>query len=113
MTQTLSAIALIAAPVMCAALVIYILVRTILDFAHTGSGRFRVVLKALASLAAWFLASCGWLYLFFAMAYWTGSFVDVDGELGEALSLLLLDLAYAAIGLGLAFWIRRRPDRRA
>jgi hypothetical protein len=87
---------------------VYITVRSFLHYRNAKSGRAYIVFKALASLAVWFIAACGWLYMFFVMAYSTGPFVDLEGEMGEAASLLFLDLLYAAIGCGLALWVRHK-----
>ena len=97
--------ALFAAPAIAIAVLVYIAVRSFLDYRSAKKGRSYIAVKALASLAVWFIASCGWLYMFFVMAYRSGPFV-MEGETGEAVSLLFLDLLYAVIGCGLALWVR-------
>ena len=113
MIQAVTAFALLAAPVIGIAVLVYLLIRSLLDFRRANRGRVYIALKALASLAAWFFASCGWLYMFFAMAFWTGPFVELEGGTGEAVSLLFLDLLYALIGCGLALWVRHKSDNGA
>jgi hypothetical protein len=108
MIQVVTTLALFAAPAIGIAVLVYIPVRSFLDYRSAKSGRAYIALKALASLAAWFIASCGWLYMFFVMAYWSGPFVDTEGGTGEAASLLFLDLLYAVIGCGLALWVRNK-----
>jgi hypothetical protein len=108
MIQAVTALELFAAAAIGIAVLMYIPVRSFLDYRSAKSGRAYIALKALASLAAWFIASCGWLYMFFVMVYWTGPFVDMEGETGEAVSLLFLDLLYAVIGCGLALWVRHK-----
>jgi hypothetical protein len=108
MIQGVTALTLFAAAAIGMAVLVYIPVRSFLSYRSAKSGRAYIALKALASLAAWFIASCGWLYMFFVMAYWTGPFVNIEGETGEAASLLFLDLLYAVIGCGLALWVRHK-----
>jgi len=105
-----TAFAILIAPVIGISVLLYILIRFFLDIGRADSGRAYITFKALASLVVWMIASCGWLYMFFAMAYWTGPFVGVDSEYGEAASLLILDLFYAGIGCVLALWLRPRSD---
>src|SRR6185295_9112253 len=112
MIQALMALAIIAAAAIALAVLVYIPVRSFLDCSSATRGRVYIVVKALVSLAVWFIASCGWVYMFFVMAYWTGPFVDLE-EMGEPASLLLLDLVYAVIGCGLALWVRHRAYKRA
>ena len=108
MIQAVTALALFAAAAIGIAVLVYLPVRSFLDYRSARSGRAYIALKALASLAVWFIASCGWLYLFFVMAYWTGPIVEMEGGMGEAASLLFLDLLYAVIGCGLALWVRHK-----
>jgi len=109
MIQALTAFALVAAAAIGIAVLVYIPVRAFLYWSGAKSGRAYIAIKALASLAAWFIVSCGWIYMFFVMAYWTGPFVE--GETGEAASLLILDLIYAVIGSGLALWVRQESSK--
>lgn len=108
MIQAVIALTLFAAAAIGMTVLVYIPVRSLLDYSSAKSGRVYIAFKGLASLAAWFLASCGWLYMFFVMAYWTGPLVNIEGETGEAASLLFLDLLYALIGCGLALWVRHK-----
>ena len=111
MVHAVTIFAVVAAPAIGVAVLVYVLVRSLFNYRRSQSGRVYIAIKGVASFAAWLLASCGWLYMFFVMAYWSGPFVDVEGETGEAVSLLILDLLYAVIGSGLALWVRHQPEQ--
>jgi hypothetical protein len=83
MIQAVTVFAILAAPAIGIAVLLYVTIRSLLDFSRAKSERVYIALKALASLAAWVLASCSWLYIFFLMAYRTGPFVDIEGEWGR------------------------------
>jgi hypothetical protein len=106
-----TAIAILLAPVIGISVPVYILVRFLLDVGRAEPGRAYITFKAVASLAAWLIASCGWLYMFFVMAYWSGPFVGMESEYGEAASILILDLFYVVIGCALALWVRHLSDK--
>jgi hypothetical protein len=111
MIHAVTALALFAAPVIGTAVLVYILVRSLVHFRHADSGRTYVVLKALASLAVWFLASWGWLFMFFAIAFRAGPLSNMEEETGDAVSILILDLLYALIGLVLALWVHHKSEK--
>ena len=107
----LSALPLLVAPVVCAAVAVVILVFAFVNFARTRRGRGYVVFKALASLAAWFLASWGMFFMVFFVIYSGAHAGDrADGGNMTAVSLLVLDLLYASVGCLLALWVRHRRD---
>ena len=107
----LSVIPLFIAPVICAAVAVVILVFAFINFARATKGRGFVVFKALASLAAWFLASWGMFFMVFVVIY-TGAHAEdrADGGNLTEVSLLGLNLLYALVGCGLALWVRHRRD---
>lgn len=113
MLQTISTLALFAAPLTGLAVLVYILARSILDFRYAKhkKGRGYIVLKAFASLAAWFLASWGMFFMLF-ITFYTSAHVEDRGaaERSVAASLIVLSLIYALIGCGLTFWVRHRAD---
>lgn len=111
MIQAVTVFALLAAPAIGIAVLVYLLVRSLLDFRRAKSGRVYIALKALASLAVWLFASWGMLFMLFVTAYTaSGNGSYVEEERLDAVSLLLLDLLYALIGFGLALWVRHIPD---
>jgi hypothetical protein len=111
MIQAVTVFALLAAPAIGIAVLVYLLVRSLLDFRRAKSGRVYIALKALASLAAWFFASWGMLFMFFVTAYTAGAHGShVEENRVDAVTLLFLDLLYALIGCGLGLWVRHKSD---
>ena len=112
MIQAVTVFAVIAALVIGIAVLVYLLVHSVLDFSGAKSGRVYIAFKALASLAAWFLASWGWFFMFYVTAYTAaGDGSSADENSLDAVSLLFLDLFYALIGCGLALWVRHKSSK--
>ena len=110
--QGVTAFAILAAPVIGVAVLVYVLVRSLLDFMRAQSGYVYIALRALASLAAWFLASWGWFFMFYVTAYTAaGNGSSADENWLDAVTLLFLDLFYALIGGGLAVWVARTSGK--
>jgi hypothetical protein len=110
--QAVTVFAVIAALVIGIAVLVYLLVRSLLDFSGARSGRVYIAFKALASLAAWFLASWGWFFMFYVTAYTAaGDGSSADENRLDAVTLLFLDLFYALIGCGLALWVRHKSGK--
>ena len=113
MIQAVTVFAVLAALVIGIAVLVYLLVRSLLDFSGAKSGRVYIALKALASLAAWFLVSWGWFFMFYVTAYTAaGDGSAADENRLDAVMLLVLDLFYALIGCGLVLWVRHKSGER-
>ena len=112
MMQAVTALAILAAPVISIAVLVYLLVRALIDFRTAESGHVYIAIKALASLAAWVLASGGWFFMFYFTAYTAaGNGSSADEEMLDAVTLLVLDLFYVLIGCGLALWVRHKSGK--
>jgi hypothetical protein len=112
MIRALTVFSVLVAPVIGIAVLMYILVRSSIDFSGAKSGRVYIAFKALASLAAWLLASWGWFLIFYVTAYnAAGNGSAADEERLDTISLLFLDLLYALIGYGLALWVRHKSGK--
>jgi len=109
MIESLMLVELVLAPVIGLAVCIYLVLRPCLDYGNGVRGLGYLVVKPIVSIGVWTVASCGWLYAFFALAYRPAVFAVSEGSAGEALTLLIMDLVYAAIGCGLCWWVRSRP----
>ena len=114
MLQAVTVFAILAAPLIGIAVLVYVLVRSLLDFMRAKSGYVYIAIKALASLAVWSLASWGWFFMFYVTAYTaSGNGSSADEERLDAVTLLFLDLFYALIGCGLALWVRHKSGKGA
>jgi hypothetical protein len=114
MLQAVTTFALIAAPIICTSVLVYILVRSLFDFMSATSGRANIALKGATSTVAWLSISFGLFVMFYFVAYTAagnGSSAD-EGRL-DAVTLLFLDLIYALIGSGLALWVRNKSGKGA
>jgi hypothetical protein len=111
MIQAATVFALLAAPAIGLVVLVYLLVRALLDFKRANSRRVSIALKALASLAVWFFASWGMFFMFFVTAYTAGGHgSQVEEARVDAMMLLFLDLLYAVVGCGLALWVRHKSE---
>lgn len=93
-------------------MLVYGIVRSFLNFRRAQTRRVYITVRALVSLAVWFLASWSWFFMFWVTAYTAaGNGSAADEERLDALTLLLLDLVYVLIGGGLALWVRHKSDK--
>ena len=113
MLRIITSALLLAAPAIGVAAPLYVIVRSILNYRQAEGGRGNIALKALASLAAWFLASWGMFFMLFVTVFSSAHVPDRGAaERGLPVSLLILDLIYAAGGCGLVSWVRHKADHQ-
>jgi hypothetical protein len=110
MLRAISTFALFTAPIIGLAVPLYVLVRSIRDFRPAKKGRVYIVLKALAALFAWFLASWGMFFMLFITFYTARNPDHEANEKHVALLLIFLSIVYALIGCGIAFWVEHKSD---
>jgi hypothetical protein len=113
MFQELAHFALLAAPCIGVAVLLYVLIRSVLNYGGAERRRGYIIFKAAASVAIWLAASWVMLWMLFFAVYAAANVEDrAAAGRGAFTSILFLDLVYALLGCGLCLWIWHRPGNR-
>ncbi|HKS26644.1 MAG TPA: hypothetical protein VJS44_02435 [Pyrinomonadaceae bacterium] len=89
---------------------LYVIIRSVINFAHAKDGRASIILKAFVVLVIWGLLSLVFVFLPIMYLFEPGEGVDRDTANHRITVLtIVLTLIYIAVGLAMAYWVRLQP----
>jgi hypothetical protein len=92
---------------------LYVIIRSIINFARATDGRGTIVIKALLVLGVWGLLSLIVVFIPIMYVFEPGRGVDrATANLRVTILMSVLTLIYIVVGLVMAYWVRLQPGWR-
>jgi hypothetical protein len=88
---------------------LYVIIRSVINFAYAVDGRGAIVVKAVVSLAVWVIISSIFMFIPFMLVFEPGTKDPVVADLKITIVTVVLTILYIVIGLVLAYWVRLQP----
>jgi hypothetical protein len=92
---------------------LYVIIRSVINFARATDGRGTIVIKALVSLGIWAFLSFTFVMIAFMYVFEVGDMADREAASRRMTILtIVLTVIYIAVGLVMAYWVRLQPGWR-
>jgi hypothetical protein len=91
------------------ALPLYVIIRSVINFAHAVDGRGAIVVKAVVSLGVWLIISMSFVFIPFMLVFEPGTKDMAAADRKITIVTVVLTILYIVIGLALAYWVRLQP----
>lgn len=91
---------------------LYVIVRSVINFARASDGRGTILIKALVALSAWIVLSLIFVFIPIMYVFEPGNVDRATADRRMTILTAMLTLIYIAVGLAMAYWVRLQPGWR-